>query len=456
MQGLERLHFFNGQRLVARDLELEQKYFIRVRRLLNKGLYSAGVVSGLEVSAVDLVHVKVTRGIAFDARGREAILLTDTTVSVPNRLPTSPIKGFFLVINYGEEVEPGHMADCKPGSGTTPPAKILEAPTLSWTEIWPDHNKCGEKGHASDCGVVLALVLLDSSCHISKIDPGVRQFAHSTVPGQVHPFALEGEKDIDNANPKKLHFQISGGPPDSVLLFLWGDAMSSLLYTELGNHTHAVGGVTAANTTTDLGNHNHKVPDMQSSDDGAHSHQIRQAGEDFEDPSSNDAIETDPFNSALLGNAGRIAYGPQNAGPGMNYIQIDGGHHHSVTGPTTQGPAPNASTPHAHTLSGNVAAAGNTAPLTGNTPYAARGGPAYSYADDMHVKLDGTDITGLIRAKLGWAKLGDGTATHALVLSGTGAVDLVQLGLPLIVGPHEIELRVNSGGGKVLFNLYVE
>ncbi len=100
---------------------------------------------------------------------------------------------------------------------------------------------------------------------------------------------------------------------------------------------------------------------------------------------------------------------------------------------------------------------GNTAPATGSTLYQARDGqPAYSYFSNLQVKLDGTDITGLIKTRLGWAQLGDGTATHQLVTSGTGAIDLVQLGLPLGVGPHRLELRLNSGGGKVLYNLYVE
>ena len=57
MNGVERLHYFNGQRLVARDLEIEQRYFITVRRMLNRGLYSPGVVDGLEVSKVDGRHV---------------------------------------------------------------------------------------------------------------------------------------------------------------------------------------------------------------------------------------------------------------------------------------------------------------------------------------------------------------------------------------------------------------
>jgi hypothetical protein len=483
MEGLERLHYFDGQRLVARDLELEQKYHMRVRRLLNRGLYSPGVVNGLEVSVVDPRHVRVSHGMALDRRGREVILLTDTTLTVPSRLPSSPLGGYFLVMQYSEEKEPGTLADCREGAGTTPPARIREAPALSWTETWPNQQACGEKGHASDCAVVLALVILDSSCQVQKIEPGVRQYAHSALPGQVHPFALEGEKDIDSVNPKVLHFQIRGGPPDAVLLYLWADAISSLLYTELGSHSHGIGSVTTGTTTTNLGSHTHKVDDLQADANGTHDHQIRVAGITSDlagaiigildpfaapvvallqgtlgNPNTNDAILTAPF-MGLLGSAGRVARGPQThqGDSNFDYIQPDGQHGHKVPGPTTHAPDPNQSSPHSHTTSGSVSLGGNTAPTTGSTLYQARDGqPAYSYFSNLQVKLDGTDVTGLIKTRLGWAQLGDGTATHQLVTSGTGAIDLVQLGLPLGVGPHRLELRLNSGGGKVLYNLYVE
>jgi hypothetical protein len=359
MLGLERLHYFNGQRLVAKDFELEQRYHMRIRRLLNRGLYSPGVIRGLEVTKVDARHVRVSNGIALDPRGREIILLADATLVVPNRQPSTPLPGYFLVIQYDEEREPGHLSECREGSGTTPPSRIREAPVLSFTETWPNQQDCGRAGHASDCAVVLALVGLDASCQITTIDSGVRQYAHSEVPRQVNPFALEGEKDIDPANPKRLHFQIRGGPPSRVLLYLWAGAISSLFYTELGSHSH------------------------------------------------------------------------------------------KLTGGKTGAAKPSPS-------SSSTDLAGNTAPLTGGTPYQARGGPAYSYPSGLRVKLDGTDITGLITAKLGWAQLGDGTPTHPLATNGTGSIDLIELGLPVAVGPHLLEFRVPSGGGKVFYNLYVE
>jgi hypothetical protein len=447
MEGLERLHFFNGQRLIAKDLELEQRYHIRVRRLLNRGLYSAGVVSGLEVTKVDGRHVRVARGIALDPRGREVVLLADTTLAVPNRLPVSSLPGYFLVIQYGEEAEPGVMADCKESSGTTPPSRIREAPVLSFTETWPNQKDCGSPGHASDCAVVLALVVLDASCHVVNIDSGVRQYAHSQLPRNVHPVAFEGEKDIDSSNPKKLHFQVRGGIPQAVLLSLWVDAISSLFYTELGSHTHTL--TKAGANDVPMPNHRHGVGAVTTdhADPETHHHLVSVLFNQLDDTNQPDQIVNSPL-TAVSNATYRNGTPP--------YLANDGAHTHHVTIPDTGLPTGNPPGHHSHSLTGSADLAGNSAPATGATPYQARGGPAYSYPDNLRVKLDGTDITGLITGKLGWGKLGDGTAAHPLATNGTGAVDLLQLGLSLSVGPHLIELRVPSGGGKVLYNLYVE
>ena len=52
---IDRLNYFNGQRLEATDFKTEQDYHIRVRRWLNKSLYSAGIARGLEVHATTTI-----------------------------------------------------------------------------------------------------------------------------------------------------------------------------------------------------------------------------------------------------------------------------------------------------------------------------------------------------------------------------------------------------------------
>ena len=99
---IERLNYFNGQRLEASDFRAEQDYFIGVRRWLNRTLYQPGIASGLEVevSSTDPHSVIVHAGLALDAQGREIILQADTTV-LARGVPTGAtglVFGNYLVI----------------------------------------------------------------------------------------------------------------------------------------------------------------------------------------------------------------------------------------------------------------------------------------------------------------------------------------------------------------------
>ena len=78
---VERLHYFNGRRLEAADLELEQRYHMDMRRLLNRELFTPGVVSGLEVAQAlaedgkpSKTKVRVADGLALDPLGRELVV----------------------------------------------------------------------------------------------------------------------------------------------------------------------------------------------------------------------------------------------------------------------------------------------------------------------------------------------------------------------------------------------
>ena len=68
---IERINYFNGQRLQAGDFRLEQEYHMRVRRWLNRALYTPGIAMGLEVYPVpNAPRVRVSPGLAIDASSR--------------------------------------------------------------------------------------------------------------------------------------------------------------------------------------------------------------------------------------------------------------------------------------------------------------------------------------------------------------------------------------------------
>ncbi len=108
----ERNRYFYGKLLTVRDFESEQKYVNDKRRLINRLLHGSGVVSGLQVIAVDDKTVSVQMGVALDSLGREIV------VASPVTLKLSMMEGFtnneynknvYLCIAYDEKgKEPVH------------------------------------------------------------------------------------------------------------------------------------------------------------------------------------------------------------------------------------------------------------------------------------------------------------------------------------------------------------
>lgn len=108
----ERNHYFYGKLLTVRDFESEQKYMNDKRRLINRLMHGAGVVSGLQVVAIDDKSLSVEMGVALDSLGREIV------VPSPVTLKLSTIEGFsnneyaknvYLCIAYDEKgKEPVH------------------------------------------------------------------------------------------------------------------------------------------------------------------------------------------------------------------------------------------------------------------------------------------------------------------------------------------------------------
>jgi hypothetical protein len=287
--------------------------------------------------------------------------------------------------------------------------------------------------------IVLAQLDLDASCKVKNVLSGMRQYTAESKPARVTAVSLEGEKDIDVANPKVLFFHLDGGNADSVTLYLRATQFSTLFYTELGNHTHAITG-TATAITQNFG-HTHTAQNSHTDDGGDHTHNYlvdngeKSGGIDVNDVQVVGRINTDT--SALL-----------SPGP----------HQHTITSLNLSTEL-TAVPPHSHPLAATAAAAGVT-DVNANT-----GGVSLSYVDSLQVAYDGNDITPKILQALSsssppgtWTTLGDGTNTHALAkLDGTGPIELKQLGLDFAIGRHYLTFSVNAAGkgGQIQYNLYV-
>ena len=79
----ERPRYFAGKLLTAEDLELEQRYHIEKRWLLNRTLQGAGIVSGLDVS-LGSGSVTVAPGLALDPMGREIVITEPAELAIPS------------------------------------------------------------------------------------------------------------------------------------------------------------------------------------------------------------------------------------------------------------------------------------------------------------------------------------------------------------------------------------
>lgn len=437
MNTIERLHYFDGMRLDAAELRVEQRYHMYLRRLINRSFFSPGAVNGLEVEIADPHRVTVYPGLAIDPRGRELVVMDAQSLAVPNRPPVNAsLGGYYLTIRYGEERVPGAFDGCRRGSGPDQPSRIREVPVIGWSEDWPNHALCG-KGHPADCQVVLALVQLDASCAIGGLNTDVRQSSEAVVPGPTPAYALEGERDVTASTPAAVHFHVRSGRPQEVVLYLYGLPFTTHYYTELGGHQHGLSAAVAA--TVPMPAHVHEAGQLLAKAPGAHSHQVSVLDNVLDDLGQPDQISNVP-----LSNVSNATY--RTGTP--PYIGNGGDHTHSLSGETGFPGAAPAGT-HSHPLL-------NPTDRAGTSDVDAReGAPGYGYLSDLHVWLDGTDITNLIVGRLGWAKLGDGTATSPLA-HGTGAVDLVGLGLNVGHGEHKLEFKVAAGGGKVAYNLYVQ
>lgn len=473
-EGLERLGYYNGQRLEAFDYRLEQSYHVAVRRLLNRGLFTPGVVSGFIVEKIagQTRKVRVRQGVALDPVGREIVLLDDAEIDVPNQKPAEG-PGFLLIARYGEEAVEGGDPWCSGPSGAPRPARFREEAVLDWSEHAPDHNRCRSGSEGLDCGVLLALVTLTPSCEVDAIFTGVREYARPAHISQITPFSFEGEKDIDSKNPKRLRFNIDGVPA-SVKLYLWGDRFSTLYYTELGEHSHtfdtwptAPPAPRSTGPASKLDEHTHKLPDASGT-----------TVDKDPDPALSPSELRDGFHNTheLRSNADADCVTTATGGTfnGRTQFISDGFHSHKVSisfGGTASLlgnlKLPAGSALHTHLIP-------DTSPF-GSIDIAAHGPheTSYGYLDDLHVALRvgpvSTDITDAIQNRLpmswlnpatGKRQLGRGNPNDPLNTDGTDAIDLldianekkIDLSLPQT---YELTFSVANGGGKVAYNLFV-
>jgi hypothetical protein len=494
---LERLNYFNGQRLQAADLKTEQDYHIRVRRWLNRSLYSAGIAEGLSVYAIkDQPRVRVTPGLAIDHLGREIILLEEQIVDVvgTHHDRDGRCDGPYLTIRYREDIVGKQDLSCAVGGNASDrvawgaPARILADPVLELNAELPNEGS-GK--------IPLACLTLTDKCKsVQTVDTGVRRYIGESSANKVKQYALEGVRDLDADNPATIVFHVRGRQPSSVTLYLRSEPFPTMFYTETGRHVHGLDVSLAAPD----GEHRHELGNHQIPLSGGHPHSL--TGPFVQIPPVGYAGE---FAAEEIYRGGQILQGRPNAvtsqarwdlavveitryaypddgqgnpyshfvpnegGPASIGIATSGAHSH-VYGSQEYTAANDASSRHTHQFASKSLGPGgiDDAP---NGKYWARTTHPLTYIEDLQIDIDKQPVRDAVLAQINnnnsarhWNRIGEGTggAGDPLAEDGTDAIRVDFL-VPLSDGPHTIKLSVNANkadgsrnGGRIHFNLYVE
>jgi hypothetical protein len=140
-QFLERLEFFDGQRLFASDLQDLERLHREMRELHNRSLHQAGIGNGFAVSgeAGDR-QVTIGPGYAIDSAGHEIVHTTSRTEQVP------PVEGeedgsptfYYLSVSYPPDE---HLEESETRQGicqTRGVVRLREEPEFCWVRLVRD------------------------------------------------------------------------------------------------------------------------------------------------------------------------------------------------------------------------------------------------------------------------------------------------------------------------------
>jgi hypothetical protein len=135
---IERLQFFNGQRLFATDLQGLEAFNREMRWLHNRSLHQPGIGAGFAVyGKKGDRQVTIGPGYAIDAEGREIILTEDEIEPVP---PVStdadgrPVH-YYLTVSYPTD-DALERAETRAGICVPPGAvRLRERPVICWIRL---------------------------------------------------------------------------------------------------------------------------------------------------------------------------------------------------------------------------------------------------------------------------------------------------------------------------------
>lgn len=135
---IERLQFFNGQRLFASDLQGVEAFNREMRWLHNKSMHQPGIGNGFAVTGKKGDReVTIGPGYAIDAEGREMVLTQNQVEPVP---PIASDKNgnpvlYYLTVAYPEDADLEETESRVGVCQTSGTVRLKEEPVLCWVRL---------------------------------------------------------------------------------------------------------------------------------------------------------------------------------------------------------------------------------------------------------------------------------------------------------------------------------
>jgi hypothetical protein len=134
---LQRVHFFTGQLLSAKDFQDEQAYHREQRRRHNLAFHATGIVEGLAVTCAG-GRVQVAPGLALDCLGREICVPAPAEVTLAGMRAAT----IYVVVSYAERGT-GFIPNPGGGDSGVLPGRIEETYELALGPAPKPHGRRG-------------------------------------------------------------------------------------------------------------------------------------------------------------------------------------------------------------------------------------------------------------------------------------------------------------------------
>lgn len=210
---IERLDFFNGQRLFAEDLQTLDGFNRQMRWLHNRSLHAFGIGSGFFIVRGERGDREMTiaPGYAIDNNGREIILLLPRTVTVPPVADDGSGNPQFydLAVHY-PGIEDLEELETRTGIyGTHGAVRRREEPVFCWIELKADFTPKIDR-HAQQIAsgekIVLARISV-KNCRLETVSIATRR----NVRPERLPYVTCGISQADDSHWEEWREEVTIG-----------------------------------------------------------------------------------------------------------------------------------------------------------------------------------------------------------------------------------------------------